>query len=132
MQFSASLLMGLLYLFFYKWMCINKAQFFFIFKNLKKIKALLLQQKTACFRTVVLNIRVRVWTDAEEANVFLLECLRANILKNKYNLNLCIQVNIVLQNSHFDCGDITTAQNIKNSPLESASEMSDEENIFNT
>ena len=55
-----------------------------------------------------------------------------NNSKKQIQLNLCIQVNIVLQNSHFDCGDITTAQNIKNSPLESASEMSDEENIFNT
>lgn len=40
-------------------------------------------------------------------------------------------MSIVLQNSHFDSGDTATAQNIKNSPLESASEMSDEDNIFN-
>ena len=39
-------------------------------------------------------------------------------------------MSIILQNSHFDSGDTATAQNM-NSPLESASEMSDEKNIFN-
>lgn len=37
-----------------------------------------------------------------------------------------------LQNSRFGCGDTDIAQNIKNSRLESASEMRDKENIFNT
>ena len=80
-----------------------------------------------CFKY---NTRTKLLTRVDGKNGVFLEVL--NNSKKQIQLNLCIQVNIVLQNSHFDCGDITTAQNIKNSPLESASEMSDEENIFNT
>lgn len=40
-------------------------------------------------------------------------------------------MSIALQNSHFDSDDTTTAQNIKNSALESASEMKVKGNLFN-
>lgn len=39
-------------------------------------------------------------------------------------------MSVALQNSHLGSGDKTIAQNIKNSCLESASEMNEEENIF--